>query len=138
MPQILGWAAHRREEKVTSPFKGQIAAITVPLVAPSCNHYVKHTRKGRHYVTSEATAFKEALRLYARRQTVRGKAYKVEIWVHLGKGQKGDIDNYAKCCLDGLKDARVIDTDAKVENLHLYKRRDPANPRTELVVEAIE
>src|SRR5579885_1867509 len=101
MPQILGWAAHRREEKVTSPFKGQIAAITVPLVAPSCNHYVKHTRKGRHYVTSEATAFKEALRLYARRQTVRGKAYKVEI-------------------------------------LHLYKRRDPANPRTELVVEAIE
>src|SRR5579885_647198 len=45
---------------------------------------------------------------------------------------------YAKCCLDGLKDARVIDTDAKVENLHLYKRRDPANPRTELVVEAIE
>jgi len=132
-----------REERngaqvVTSPFRGQIAAITVPLVPPTVNHYVKHTRRGRHYVSGEAISFKEAVRLFSKRQQVRGAQYKVEVWVHLGKGQKGDIDNFAKVVLDGLKDAGVIDSDAKIANLHLYKRRSADRPRTEIMVEAIE
>ncbi len=127
---------------MTSPFRGQIAAITVPLVAPSVNHYKQPsvTRAGHiHWrITPEATAFKDAMRLCARRQMVRGKAYKLEVWIFLGKGQRGDGDNFFKVTADALVEAGVIDSDAKIINWHLYKRRDPANPRTELVVEAIE
>lgn len=115
-----------------------IATITVPLTPPSGNHYVKHTRLGRHYVTAEARAFFEAIALLCRRQRVRGKAYKVELWVYLGKRQKLDLDNASKCALDGLVKAEVIDTDAKIVNLHLYKRRDSAKPRTEIVIEVLE
>lgn len=115
-----------------------IAAITVPLTPPSVNHYVKHTRSGRHYVTKEAEDFKGMLKTFSRHQRVRGKAYKCEVWIYLGAGQRGDIDNFAKLCLDALVHAEVIDTDAKIVNLHLYKRRDIKKPRTEIVVETVE
>lgn len=114
-----------------------IATITVPLTPPSVNSYVRHSRGG-HYVTKEAEAFKEAIGVLCRRQRIRGKAYKVEIWIYLGRKQRGDIDNFAKLVLDGLVSADVLDTDAKIVNLHLYKRRDNAKPRTEMVIEVIE
>lgn len=115
-----------------------IAAITVPLVPPSVNHYVKHTSSGKHYKTAGAIEFQNAVSLLSRKQKVRGNAYKCEIWVYLGKAQKGDVDNFAKVVLDSLVKAEVIDTDAKIINLHLYKRRDIKKPRTEIVVEVIE
>lgn len=115
-----------------------IATITVPLTPPSCNHYTKHTRSGRHYVTKEAQDFKGYIAQFSRHQRVRGKAYRVELWVYLGPRSRGDIDNFAKVVLDGLVLAGVIDTDAKIVNLHLYKRRDSAKPRTEIVIEVIE
>src|SRR5882724_4057358 len=108
-----------------------IATITVPLTPPSVNHYTKHTRSGRHYVTKEAEEFKGYIRQFSRNQRIRGGAYKVELWIYLGKKERGDIDNFAKLALDGLVEASVIDTDAKIVNLHLYKRRDNAKPRTE-------
>jgi crossover junction endodeoxyribonuclease RusA len=115
-----------------------IATITVPLTPPSVNHYAKHTRSGRHYVTAEAHSYLSAVGLFSRNQRVRGKAYKVELWIYLGKRQKLDLDNASKCPLDGLVKAGVIDTDAKIVNLHLYKRRDSQRPRTEMVIEVIE
>lgn len=115
-----------------------IATITVPLTPPSVNHYVRHTNAGRHYVSDEGNRYVEAVRLFSKRQRVRGKAYKCEIWIYLGEGKKGDVDNFAKCVLDGLVQAQVIDSDAKIVNLHLYKRRDNAKPRTEIVIEVIE
>jgi Holliday junction resolvase RusA-like endonuclease len=54
--------------------------ICVSLVPPSVNRYVRHTRSGRHYVTAEALAFKEAVGLFARGARLR---YKV------GKGLTG-------------------------------------------------
>src|SRR3977135_1041408 len=98
-----------------------IATITVPLTPPSVNHYVKHTRSGRHYVTTQAKAYLEAVGLCSKRQRVRCAADKCEICVYLGKGQKLDLDNAAKCVLDGLKQADVIESDARIVNLHLYK-----------------
>lgn len=123
---------------MSNPFQGRMASITVPMVPPSVNRYVRHTRTGRHYVTEEALVFMGAIAQLSRRQSVRGKAYKLEAWVYFGKGKRGDGDNLWKCIADGLVKAGVIDTDAKVINWHLYKRRDPRNPRTEIVVEAIE
>jgi crossover junction endodeoxyribonuclease RusA len=112
--------------------------ITVPLVPPSVNHYWKHTRFGRHYVTAEGRAYKEAIALCAGRQSVRAKYYEIEAVIFLGYGQRGDVDNFGKAIGDGLVEAGVIHSDAAVTDLILRKRRDSANPRTEITVKAAE
>jgi crossover junction endodeoxyribonuclease RusA len=97
--------------------------ICVPLLPPSVNHYVKHTRDGRHYVTAEAKAFKAAIPLCARQRQVRHDWYAIEIWINLAKGDKIDLDNCAKVILDGLVEGGQIHSDAAVTCLTLHKTR---------------
>ena len=78
--------------------------FTVPMVPPNLNHYVRHTRTGRHYVTKEATAFKSALAVYARGASVHGKAFDVSLLIVLGAKERLDVDGGIKLCLDGLAD----------------------------------
>lgn len=111
--------------------------ITVPLEPPTVNHYVKHTRSGRHYKTPKALAFQQAMAVFARGQCLRAKAYRVEYTVYQGKGSRGDVDNYAKCILDGLVNAGVIHSDAAITSLSMTKQRDWENPRTEIWVEGL-
>ena len=116
--------------------------IVVPLVPPTVNHYVKHTRNGRHYVTKEAKAFKSAVALLARQQRacVEAEKYEVEAHIYLGAKQKGDVDNFAKVILDALAEAGVctgtrgVGSDARITDLILRKRRDRKAPRTEITV----
>lgn len=110
-------------------------SFTVPLTPPSVNSYVRHSR-GRHYVTAEAKAFKEAVILISRRQAIRSSSYFVAIAIFLGKAERGDLDNFAKVVLDALVKAGVIDSDAKVVELQMCKARDWQNPRTEITVRA--
>jgi crossover junction endodeoxyribonuclease RusA len=112
--------------------------FTVPLVPPSVNHYVKHTRNGRHYVTKEAKAFKEAVVLLAPRHVKPAKRYRVVLSVFLGAGARGDADNFGKCPIDALVSAGVIHSDAAVESVTINKFRDRENPRTVITVEAME
>ena len=134
-------SAYRDGDRIVSALDArnvQELTIIVPLVPPSVNHYVKHTRNGRHYVTKEAKAFKEAIGLFSRGMLfdpVPSK-YEVEIHIYLGVRQKGDTDNFAKVCLDGLTEAGFIHSDAAVTDLILRKRRDRKNPRTEITVRA--
>jgi len=107
--------------------------ITVQGIPPSANHYVKHSR-GRHFRTPEAEAFIWAVAIAAGSQQIRAKCYVVSIGVYMGKGDRGDVDNFPKVCLDALVKARVIDSDAKIITLHVYKVRDWKNPRTAIVV----
>lgn len=109
-------------------------SFTVPLVPPSVNHYVKHTRSGRHYVTKEAKAFKEAVAIFARGKSAIAKRYEVEIAIFLAKRQRGDGDNFAKCVLDSLVSAGVIHSDAAVKKVSITKDRDWKNPRTEITI----
>lgn len=111
--------------------------IVVPLVPPSVNSYVRHTRKGGHYVTKEARAFRNAICVLAAGRTVAAEQYEVRLSVYLGKGLHPDVDNLPKCCLDALEDAGVIHSDAAVQKLTVEKFRDWENPRTEIVVEEI-
>ena len=111
-------------------------SFTVPLVPPSVNHYWKHTRSGRHYVTAEGRAYKEAVALFARGQSLASKRYELEAVIYLGYGQRGDGDNFWKAIADGLVEAGVIHSDAAVTDWILRKRRDRANPRTEITVKA--
>ena len=115
----------------------QELTIVVPLEPPTVNMYVRHTRAGRHYVTAEAKAYLEAVAIFARGRSVAGKAYRVSFIVYQGKGSKGDVDNYAKCVLDGLARAGVIHSDAAVNLLTIAKARDWDNPRTEITVSVL-
>jgi Holliday junction resolvase RusA-like endonuclease len=111
--------------------------FTVPLVPVSVNHYVKHTRKGRHYVTKEAKTFKMALALFARGQKVVAKKYSVQAIVYLGKGKRGDGDNFGKVIGDSLRDAGVVHSDAAIKDWSIKVERDWERPRTEITVTAI-
>jgi Holliday junction resolvase RusA-like endonuclease len=106
----------------------------VPLIPPSVNNYVRHTRAGCHYVTDEALAFKAAIPLCAKQKRVRHKYYAIEIYVNLGHGQKVDLDNCSKVILDGLVEGGQIHSDAAVTMLCLHKKRDRKNPRTCITV----
>lgn len=130
---------------------GREISFTVPLTPPGVNNYVKHTRAGRHYVTADARAFKDAVVILARGQSVIGRDFEVEAIVYLGHKQKGDVDNFGKLILDALADAGVFQkanlrrplvtptelSDAHVSDLILRRRRDAENPRTEITVKAV-
>ena len=121
----------------TIPIRESQVWFVVPLVPPSVNHYVKHARSGIHYVTKDGLAFKEAVFICAqRRQVVKCKAYSLEATVYLGKKQRLDGDNAWKCIADGLKEAKVIHSDAAVKRWLLVIERDWHNPRTEILVKA--
>lgn len=111
--------------------------ISVPLVPPSVNAYVRHTRSGRHYVTGEAKAFKAAVQVLSRGASVPATGYAVQLAIYLGKGQRIDVDNAAKLPLDALVAAGVIGSDAWIERLTIEKFRDWENPRTEIEVTAL-
>jgi crossover junction endodeoxyribonuclease RusA len=97
---------------------------------PSVNHYVKHTRSGRHYKTPEAETFMQMVAIAFRGLTLPKARYGVTINFWLGKGERLDVDNAPKCCLDALVRCGAIASDSYVDELHVYKKRDRANPRT--------
>lgn len=111
--------------------------FTVPLVPVSVNHYVKHTRTGRHYVTKAGKAYKQAVAICAAGRSVVGKMYCVDVIVYLGKGQRGDGDNLWKCIADGLQEAGVIHSDAAIKVWGMKVERDRENPRTEIWVQEL-
>lgn len=108
--------------------------LTVPLVPPGVNHYMRHTRSGQHYQTGEAKAFKQAVALLANGQKVRFETYTVGMAVYLGYNQRLDVDGGHKVGLDALQKAGVIHSDGKVVELLTLKRRDWHNPRTEFMI----
>ena len=123
----------------------RVVRFTVPyLTPPSVNHYKIQDRKtGRWYVTAEGIAFKQAVCLFSRGETVapiekaeqRKVRYGLYITVYQGKNERGDGDNYWKCIADGLEDARVIHSDAFVEVWYLrVDKTERDNPRTKFRV----
>lgn len=115
--------------------------ITIPMEPVGVNNYVKHTRSGRHYKTQEAISFEQIGAIACRGKSVMAKAYSVTIHIYQGHKKKGDLDNYAKVCVDLLaKNGVLLDakgrpsTDAHVIELYMTKQRDKDNPRTEMIV----
>lgn len=115
--------------------------IVIPMEPMGVNHYVRHTRSGRHYKTPEAISFEQIGAIACRGFSVCSKAYSVTINIYQGAKKKGDIDGYAKQVLDLLATNGVLldkngkrSTDAHVTELHMTKQRDKDNPRTEVVV----
>lgn len=122
----------------------------IPLTPPTVNHYKKPitlmTSNGPRLsfaLTPEALAFRDAIAIFGRGQTLipltaaeRNKIrYALTVTVFLGSGERGDGDNNWKCIADGLVNARVIHSDAKVRKWHLeVEDGDRENPRTLICV----
>ena len=121
-------------------------SFTVPLVPPSLNHYVRHTMKGRRYVTAEAEAFKAAVAIHLNGRFLRGKRFYCSLRIVLGKKGRGDVDNFPKLVLDGLAEAGAFCdlkdkplSDAHVRRLLVDVDEDerPEVGRTEIVLEVL-
>ena len=67
-------------------------------------------------------------------QKERAATYTVSYAVFTGSAVCTDVDNYAKCVLDGLSHCGVIDNDKNVIDLHGYRRIDRGNPRSVIIV----
>jgi Holliday junction resolvase RusA-like endonuclease len=135
----------------------RVVEFTVPgLIPPSVNHMklpavYRDRRTGQQRksmrLTPETIAFYAAVGIFARGRTVApddlGKRKKVRYLIRanvvLGKGKRGDADNFGKCICDGLQAARVIHSDAFVVDCQItVEKNDRQNPRTELHIERLE
>ena len=98
--------------------------FTVPVIPPSVNHYIQHTRSGIHYRTDEAESFAALVAISA--GAWRGRrleAEEVDLFINLGPGQRGDLDNFPKVVLDSLVRCGVIRSDATITELNVRKAR---------------
>lgn len=137
-------------------------------IPPNVNNYVRHTRAGRHYQTDDALKFKTKVHIAAekafrddgftllqripqngeekkRRQKAKwlgtgvpGEAFRLDLTVYLGAGDKGDCDNFCKVAIDALVAAGVMKSDDMIHQLYVTKRRDRKFPRTEYGIIAIQ
>lgn len=76
--------------------------FVVPSIPVSLNHYKVRTRRGITFVTKEALNFKAEVALELRGRYVQAKRFSVTIRITLGKGDRGDWDNFPKLVGDGL------------------------------------
>lgn len=116
--------------------------LTIPGNPPSGNHYkgvqIMRGRDGKPFVKWFVTRAGETwywdVQAIAAGRQLRGATYVVSYAVYTPTARGTDVDNYAKCILDGLAHAGVIDNDKNVIDLHGYRRVDRNNPRTEIIV----
>lgn len=104
--------------------------ITLPCPPSTNNLYM--TLRRRRVMTPEARAFKQTAADAARRAGVLKTARPVVVDIDVFRPRKaGDIDNYAKICLDAMKGIAWVD-DEQVVELHVRRFDDPGNPRAEM------
>lgn len=106
---------------------------TLPL-PPTTNQIYHIVRKGKYYslaLTQEAVAWKQEAQYQLKidREPISAP---VEVRVTFYLHYRRDVDNL-KILMDALQ-GTVIDNDDQVQELHIYKRKDFANPRVELEV----
>lgn len=88
-----------------------------------------------------AQAFKDAVSLLARQlEPCSWEHHDVTIIYVLGPRTRIDVDNAAKCVLDGLQASGLIKNDSHVLALHQFKRRArmQGNERTIVSVQPFE
>ena len=127
-------------------------SFTVPSIPVSVNHYkepkIVKPRGSRYHTiiwieSVEAQLFKLQIRQAAKFRTIAPVAhkdrervrYELDVRVVLGKGQRGDGDNFWKVIGDGLVQCGVIHSDARVKRWIMDvddEHREENNPRTEI------
>ena len=78
---------------------------------PSVNHYWRHTRNGRHYISEKGRAYKaEVSRICRQFDSFKG-AVKVQLLVYYPDQRKRDPDNLHKALWDAVTASGLIEED---------------------------
>src|SRR5271166_4715784 len=80
----------------------------IPLLPPSVNHYVVHSG-GKHIKAPETLLWQDTFALSApKNMFVVGDRFSVTLSIILGKGDRGDVDNFPKSVLDSIATAGML------------------------------
>ena len=127
--------------------------LAVPMLPPSVNRYVRHTRSGAHYRSSEALRWEAAVAIATQgndarawRDLLRGLGpsqtrwlcWEVYVEYTIGPGSRGDVDNRGKCVLDALQAFGMIHTDDRVLGLVQRKERGSSDGTMVIVSQSHE
>jgi Holliday junction resolvase RusA-like endonuclease len=113
--------------------------LTLP-IPPSANRYWRHAAvKSRKrgfivttYVSEEAKAYKDALRLALLSKGVRPMVGAVKLTVRYFRPMRsGDLGNRLKVVEDMLEGVAYIN-DNQIAEIEMFRRTDPARPRLEV------
>lgn len=78
---------------------------------PSNNHYWKHTRNGRHYITDKGKAYQSAVFVACLGYLPFKKPVSIKVQAWLPDKRKRDLDNLWKVLLDSLVNAQIVADD---------------------------
>jgi Holliday junction resolvase RusA-like endonuclease len=121
--------------------------LEIPMIPPSGNHYKTYRvvlpKNGapafvQWYPTKEAEDWWGAVAIIAAGRCVLGHALEVSYIVFRTPMMRADTDNFAKCILDALTKAGVIEDDRYIDDLHCHRRTDRNNPRTVIIVKSAQ
>lgn len=105
----------------------------VPLARPRKGQY------GNMYMPKESMVFEGTIAWAARAHGGRfGKRDVIVYTDFFCKRKRGDGDNFHKAVLDALEKAEVYDNDRQVVEGHYRVFRGVSNPRTEIVIYAVD
>lgn len=94
--------------------------LIIDLPFPNSTNTHWRTARGRHYISPQGVAFREAVALAAKLHGEKAPAGRLEVGVMLypPDRRKRDIDNYgAKSLLDALTHAGIIEDDSLIDRL---------------------
>ena len=100
---------------------------------PSANLYWRTTRQGKTYISGQATAYKEEVKLKtAKKGYLTGDLI---FNVNFYRPRKtGDLDNRLKVLIDALKGS-VFEDDKQIVEIHAYRFDDKIMPRAEILIQ---
>ena len=108
-----------------TPLEPTLVELTLPW-PPSANHYVRHTRAGKHYVTQAVKTFRLEVwnESKQRRVGLQTGPLVLHIEAHPPDKRRRDADNLVKCTADALQKAGVVADDYQFE-IVTVKRMEP-------------
>lgn len=78
---------------------------------PSVNHYWRHTRRGRHYISERGRNYKAEVGRICREFAPFKGAVQVQLWVFYPDKRKRDPDNLHKALWDAVSAGGLIEED---------------------------
>ena len=79
---------------------------------PSVNHYWRHTRQGKHYISDKGKRFRELALLACFAELPFDGLVSVEVKVYLPDRRDRDLDNLWKVIMDSLAHAQILKDDS--------------------------
>jgi Holliday junction resolvase RusA-like endonuclease len=126
------------EAEIVAALEGigaSVVRLSMP-IPPSANRYWRKFRN-RMVVSQEATAYKKLVGLLATQANVTCLDGDVIVRMDVYRAhRRGDLDNFAKCCLDSLQGVGFRN-DSQIVELHMRRFDDKRNPRVEVWIEAL-